>query len=356
MERLAIIPILGVLIIAHELGHFAMARMVGIVVEEFALGFPPRLWSTVRRGVRYSLNLIPFGAYVRLLGEEDPSARGSFAGQSKKARALVLAAGSGVNFLLAIGAFALAYGTGWPDRSNLEIRVAEIAAGSPAASSGIAVGDVVREVDGVPVRRPEDIRQRTQSRPGQPIQLVVQRDGGGERSLTLTPRADPPEGQGPLGVRLEARALPSQHDPLSSLAFGVSQALQIVGLTLAAPAMAIRGELPLDMVRPIGLPGMTQLAGDAAVAVVQTGWLFPVLMLAGVFSAGLAVANLLPLPALDGGRLFFVLVEAIRGRRISPEREGVIHAAGLVLLISLMVVISFYDVVEPLPGIDWGAR
>ncbi|OGG44314.1 MAG: hypothetical protein A3F84_23270 [Candidatus Handelsmanbacteria bacterium RIFCSPLOWO2_12_FULL_64_10] len=353
MERLAIIPILGLLIVAHELGHFVVARMLGIVVEEFAIGFPPRLLSTVRGGVRYSLNLIPFGAYVRLLGEEDPSVRGSFAGQPKRARALVLAAGSGVNFLLAIFAFTLAYGTGWPDPSNVEVRVAETLPGSPAATAGLAVGDVIREANGAPVLSALDLRQRT--RPGELVEIVVER-GGTRLLITMTPRADPPEGQGPLGIRVEAHALPTRHDPLSSVVFGVRQAVEVVGLTLAAPAMAIRGELPPDMLRPIGLPGMSQLAGDAATAVVQTGWLFPVLILAGVFSAGLAVANMLPLPALDGGRLFFVLIEAIRGRRISPEREGLIHAAGLMLLLSLMLVISYYDVVRPLPGIDWGVK
>src|SRR5437763_14357214 len=107
--------------IAHELGHFIVAKRSGITVEEFAIGFPPRLFSFVRGGVRYSLNLIPLGAYVKMLGEEDPSAPGSFASQSKLVRAIVLAAGSGMNFLVAVVAFSLAYATGLPDPNAMEI-------------------------------------------------------------------------------------------------------------------------------------------------------------------------------------------------------------------------------------------
>lgn len=338
---------------AHELGHFVVARLCGVVVEEFAIGFPPRLLSRVIGGVRYSLNSIPFGAYVRLLGEDDPAATGSFASKAKLPRALILAAGSGVNLLVAVLAFALAYGTGWPDNSNLSIRVAEVVAGSPGDLAGLRVGDIIRSVGDKVVRTPSDLRDSLEASPGQPVPVTIDREGT-ESTLKVVPRKEWPEGQGPVGIRLEVRALPTAHDPISSLGFGVKQALQIVGLTLMAPAMAIHGDLPLDAVRPIGLPGMSQLAAEATTAVVQSGWIFPVLMLTGVFSAGLAVANLLPLPALDGGRLFFILVEAIRGRRIAPEREGMIHAAGLMLLLSLMIAISFYDVLQPVPAIDWG--
>lgn len=353
MEQLAIIPILGFLIIAHELGHFIAARVSGVVVEEFAVGFPPRLGSVVQGGIRYSLNLIPFGAYVRLLGEEDPSAPGSFAGKSKSARALILGAGSGMNLIVAMLAFALAYGTGWPDPSAVVVRIAEVLPESPGHAGGLRGGDVVRAMDGAVIQGPAELRGYVQGKLGQPVRVTVEREQG-TRELTVVPRTEWPEGQGPLGIRLQARALPVPHDPVSSLIFGARQTLQVVGLTVIAPALAIRGELPLEVVRPIGIPGMTQLAAEATTAVVESGWLFPVLVLAGVFSAGLAAANMLPFPALDGGRLLFVAIEAIRGRRVAPEREGLIHAAGLMLLLSLMILISFYDVVQPLPAIDWG--
>ncbi len=355
LEHLAIIPILLVLIVSHELGHFFVARWCGVVVEEFAIGFPPRLFGRVIGGVQWSLNLIPFGAYVRLLGEDDPAAPGSFASQPRLQRALILAAGSAVNFLVAILAFALAYGTGWPDPTNVIVRVAEVAPGSPAADGGLIKGDIVQAVEGVQLRGSAQLREHVQAHPGQPVTITVDRSGA-NLDLRVIPRADPPEGQGPLGVRLDLRALPSQHDPLSSLQFGLQQTLGVVGLTLSAPAMAIRGELPADALRPIGLPGMSQLAAEATSAVTQSGWFFPILILAGVFSAGLAVANMLPLPALDGGRLLFIAIETVVGRPVPRAIEGFIHTTGLVALIMLMIVISFNDVMTPVPGIDWGLR
>ena len=180
MEWLAIVPILGLLMIAHELGHFIVAKKSGIVVEEFAIGFPPRLFSRVTRdGVRYSLNLIPLGAYVKMLGEEDPTAPGSFASQSKRIRLAVLVAGSAMNFLVAVAAFSFAYGTGWPDVSASPIEIGGIAAESPAQAAGLQPGDVVRSVDGKDVATIPEFQREIQSHLGQSMQLVVERGGQG---------------------------------------------------------------------------------------------------------------------------------------------------------------------------------
>jgi regulator of sigma E protease len=120
--------------------------------------------------------------------------------------------------------------------------------------------------------------------------------------------------------------------------------------------MAIQGVISPDMLRPIGLPGMAQVTSQAVGYAADTGAWFPILTVTGTFSAGLSVANMLPLPALDGGRLFFIIIEAIRGRRVNPEREGMFHFVGIVVLITLMVLISINDLVAPLPAIDWGGR
>ena len=357
MEILAIVPILGFLMIAHELGHFIVAKRAGITVEEFAIGFPPRILSIERGGVRYSLNLIPLGAYVKMLGEEDPSAPGSFASKGKVVRSSVLVAGSGMNFLVAVAAFTIAYATGWPEPVT-EIRIGEVVAASPAAEAGIQTGDVVTRVDGATLKNGSELRARIQQRLDQPLNITVLR-GVEEVTMTVTPRSRPPQGQGALGVQLQDRTLsvePIPHGPLESLQFGFRRTFEIIGLTFSAPIMAIRGDIEPDLVRPIGLPGMTQVAAQSAKAAVESGWWFPVLLITGAFSAGLAVANMLPLPALDGGRLLFVVIEALRGRRVSPEREGLIHLVGLVVLFSLMILVSINDLRSPLPTIDWGLR
>jgi regulator of sigma E protease len=247
----------------------------------------------------------------------------------------------------------VAYATGVPDPQNLSVRIAEVVAGSPADQAGLREGDVLVVVDGTPIRSPATLSEYLSTHGGQRTTLEVER-GGTRETLVATPRVDPPPGQGALGVRLSVRALPTQHDPLTSLQFGVRQTINVMALTLSAPAMVISGALPTEAVRPIGIPGMSQMAAEATSAVVESGWLYPILFLAGVFSTGLAVANMLPLPALDGGRLLFVGIEAIRGRPVPARLEGAIHLAGLMMLLTLMIAISANDILSPVPGIDWG--
>src|SRR4051794_880542 len=140
LQWLAIIPIPSILMLVHELGHFITARRAGIVVQEFGFGLPPRIYGYEKNGVIFSLNWIPFGAFVKMLGEEDPTAEGSFASKSKLTRGIVLAAGSGMNFLLAVVVFAFAYMTGWP--TPVAVEIAEVAAESPAQAAGLMAGDV----------------------------------------------------------------------------------------------------------------------------------------------------------------------------------------------------------------------
>lgn len=355
LELLAILPILSIMMVLHELGHFITARKAGITVQEFGFGLPPRIFGINRGGVIYSINWIPFGAFVRMLGEEDPTEPGSFARKGKLTRAIVLASGSAMNFALAVVAFALAYMTGWPSPVENEVEIVRVMAGTPAEQAGLREGDHVIALGGQPVQRIDDFRTLTQQHAGQPITVTVLRDGQ-QIDLTVTPRANPPEGQGAMGVAITTPTRLQTHGPLESLAFGFERTVQLIVLTLVAPVQVLRGALPADLVRPIGLPGMAQVAGDAARAAVDTGVWFPVLTVTGTFSAGLAVANMLPIPALDGGRLLFVLIEAVRGRRVSPDRENMLHFVGIVVLITLMVLISLNDILAPLPPVDWSPR
>jgi regulator of sigma E protease len=341
--------------LVHEWGHFVTARRSGITVQEFGFGLPPRLFGIERGGVIYSINAIPFGAFVKMLGEEDPTQPGSFARQPKRVRALVLAAGSGMNFITAAVVFAIAYMSGWPTPVDNEVEIAQVVSGTPADQAGIRAGDMVVAVNNDPIVRVEDFRNRTQQNLGRPMQVTLVRDGQ-QQTVTMTPRANPPEGQGAVGVALRAPVRAQNHGLLESIGLGFSRAVQIVAFTLAAPVMAIQGVISPDMLRPIGLPGMAQVASQAVDYAADTGAWFPILTVTGTFSAGLSVANMLPLPALDGGRLFFILIEALRGRRVNPEREGMFHFVGIVVLITLMVLISINDLVAPLPAIDWGGR
>jgi regulator of sigma E protease len=359
VNLLAIVPILSVLLIAHELGHFITARWAGITVEEFGIGLPPRLIGIRRGGILYSLNLIPFGAFVRMLGEEDPTAPGSFARKPKRVRAGVLAAGSFMNFALAVVAFALAFATGIPTVvQETAVRVQTVAAGSPAEAAGLKPGDIIYKINGDQAAPLEHFGQVAREHLGQVVTLEIERDGA-RQTVTLTPREHWPEGQGPMGVTLQpfgGKVVPIRYGPLESLWYGFRASVGVVVTTLSIPVLLIGGLIPAEAARPIGLPGMAQLASQAASATVQTGWWFPILSLTGYISAGLSLANLLPLPALDGGRLLFVVIEAVRGRRVSPEREAAVHFIGMVALLALMLLISLNDLSQPLPAVDWGVR
>jgi regulator of sigma E protease len=353
MNILAFLPILSVMMFVHELGHFVTARLTGITVLEFGFGLPPRLWGFKRNGVMYSINWIPFGAFVKMLGEEDPTAPGSFASKPIHIRALVLAAGSGMNFLLAVLAFSMVYIVGVPGVSpDGPVRIAEVAAGSPAAAAGLQPRDVLVSFNGQPVNV-QTFREAAATHLDQPIQVEVSR-GNQTMVVTLTPRSNPPQGQGAIGIVLGAGLV--QLSPVAAVGQGFTQTVRAIGTTLSIPKMLIEGSLAPSDARLIGLVGMAQTTSEAVSYVADTGFWYPLFVLTGLFSAGLSIANLLPIPALDGGRLFFVLLEWVRGRRVPPEREAAFHFVGIVVLLMLMVIISFNDLISPLPAVNWGGR
>jgi regulator of sigma E protease len=355
LQWLAIIPILSLLMLVHELGHYITARRAGVVVQEFGFGLPPRIFGIEKNGVIYSLNWIPFGAFVKMLGEEDPSDPGSFASKSKLTRFVILAAGSFMNFVTAGVVFALAYASGWPTPVPDQVQIGQVVAGSPAEAAGLRPGDLVVSMNGQPITSTQQFQQIARESSGQPIQLQLRR-GGEPLDVSVTPRVNPPPGQGALGVAIQAPVRPTRHGPIESIGLGFKRAVDIIAFTAWAPIMYFQGLMPGEMLRPIGLPGMAQVTSQAVEASVQSGYWFPILVMTGTFSAGLAFANLLPIPALDGGRIFFILIEAIRGRRVSPEREGLVHFVGIVVLIALMVMIAINDIQNPFGTVDFGVR
>lgn len=347
--------ILSLMVFFHELGHFVLAKRGNVKVEEFGIGFPPRIWATRRGETEYSVNLIPLGGFTKMLGEDDPTEPRSLARAPKRWRAAILSGGSLMNIFLAVLLFAGAYMVGWPTATVTETEIFKVAALSPAEQAGLKEGDVVISVAGVKISTAVDLKNTTQLHLGETIEMVVKR-GDQEVPLSITPRRTWPKDQGPLGVGIWDKPVkiePIAHDPLSSIALGAERTFQVIVMTLSVPVMIINGQLPAELARPVGPIGIYQVTSQAAAATVDTGWLFPILNVMGVFSAGLGLANLLPIPGLDGGRLVFVAIEAIRGRRVSPQREGFIHLVGLLLLVCMMVIISYFDLLFPITGMDW---
>ncbi len=359
-EWLAVIPVLSFLLLVHELGHFIVARMVGIRVEEFGFGLPPRIWGVKKGEVIYSVNAIPLGAFVRMTGENGENANDerSFGAKGKLARAAVLVAGPGMNFLAAAVLFAAAFMLGTPTAAVQDTFVYKVSPGSPAEAAGLQAGDKIVAMDGQKLDTVNQFVDGTRQKIGQQVDLTVDRNGQ-PLDIKVTPRTKWPEGEGPLGVALQAKTVKTElvrYPVYKAIPMGFGQAAQAIETTVQLVGMTIRGAIPIDVARPTGPIGIARMTADAAEQIADNGWWFPIITLTGLVSAGLALANMLPFPALDGGRLLMIAIEAVRRKKISPERESAFHFVGLMVLLTLMIMVSYYDVITPMPSIDWGLR
>jgi regulator of sigma E protease len=344
----ALALVLTPIIFIHELGHFLTARLFKIRVEEFGIGFPPRALKLFEwGGTIFSLNWIPVGGFVRPAGEDDPSIPDGLAGASKTARFTVLAAGSTFNFILAVLLFWVAYMIGPP-----AIVVDSVDPNTPAEVAGLQAGDVLLAINGTTI---EDDRalliDEVESNGGQEVTLLINRDDE-ELLLTVIPRR---EGEyiageeGPLGISLDNdNSYRYSQGPIEALQSAAGGVWEIMYLTARIPLMIIQGEISAAEARPVGVVGIGQIAGQAAQTTATTGNWFQLLWVVAFISVAVGFTNLLPIPALDGGRILFVLIEAIRGRRVEPEREGMVHLLGMIFLLGLMVLLIVQDLVNPI--------
>ncbi len=332
--------LLSVLIFVHEFGHFLVARLFGVKVEEFGFGLPPRVWSRKIKGTLYSLNLLPIGGFVRLKGEEGEALgfgdSDSFAVQSKLKRLGIVVAGALGNFVLAWFLFSLLLNYGMAVSAG-KVLVGEVDEGSPAAVAGILSGDFITSLEGEPTETAEELFRLTRENLEKNVVLEVER--GGERTkVNVLPRSSPPSGEGPLGVGITT-AYTTKTVPFWQTPFlGFQEAWQ----TLTTMAEGI-WETVLDLFRgeevmvggPVAIYAYSKAYGGAG--------LQAFLNFMALVSINLVVVNLLPIPALDGGRVLLVGIEALRRKRISPRVEAMINSVGLALLLALMVLLSIRD-------------
>lgn len=337
--------ILTPIVIIHEFGHFWAAKLSKIRVEEFGFGLPPRAVKLFERGgTLYSLNWIPVGGFVRPAGEDNPDVPGGLAAASKKARLFVLSAGAGMNFITAILFFWLALVLGAP-----AVQVSGVNPGSPAEIGGLQSGDVILEVEGRMVMSSNTLVNSVAERAGTSLDLLILRDGQ-QQTVSVTPRRAgeyDAATEGPLGISL-GEGPRVKRDPVQAITGSLEFMWEYISLYARLPSMLINGEITAQEARPVSIVGISQIAGEAAESSASGRTLYPLLTMASFISIALGLTNLLPLPALDGGRIMFVLLEAIRGRRIEPEREGMVHVIGMLVLLGLMVVLIIQDIVNPI--------
>lgn len=417
------IPVVGILILIHEIGHFWAARWMGIKIEEFGIGFPPRAITLgVRNGVRYSLNWLPLGGFVRMAGEDDPMVEGGLASAKPWRRIIVLLAGALMNLLLAILLYTGLVMAGQWEIASDQVAIFRVEPDTPAAAAGLQSGDVIAAINGRPVTSFQDMHIETTLNRGHLITLEVDRDGT-PLSMELTPRREYPEGQGPIGigmVYLEEPATIQAVEPDSpgdaaglrendvilsvdgqpienSLQFmqymdqhldqtvqvTVQRGAEVLDLSVANESEYEAYPLGLSLVRmeyrryPLGqalveggrqtveaallvprtLGGLfrrsvpvSDLAGPVGITymaaeVAQTAGFRGLLNLAALISVNFFLVNLFPIPALDGGRIAFALVEWVSGgKRLSPEKEGLIHLIGFVLLLAFVITVTVFDI------------
>ena len=335
--------IIAILILVHEWGHFMAARRIGIPVYEFSLGFGTRLFSKKKDGVEYSLRLIPLGGYVRMAGEEpgDSDDPNGFNHRTPLEKMAVSFAGPFMNFVLAIIIFIYTFaviGVGQPvDKAIL----GEVIKDKPAYQAGLQSGDKILAVNQQKVSSWEGFVGVIQNEPaGQPIQLTIERKGK-TRELTVTPTVNESTGKSILGVYSQIEY--KRQGIITAIKMGFIQTYQMTVLLLQGLGLLISGGASAsDLAGPVGIASMV---GEAA-----RGGMVYLLSFTAFLSINLGILNLLPIPALDGSRFVFAIVEAIRRKPMDPEREGFIHWIGFLFLMGLIVLATYNDIVRLIKG------
>jgi regulator of sigma E protease len=357
MSIILFIIILVTLIVGHEFGHLLAAKRAGMKVPEFGIGFPPKLWGVKIGSTEYTINALPFGGFVRIVGEDgvtdDPNAFGK---KSVWAQALTLFAGPFANIVLGFIAFWIAFMVGMPtaledaealQMTNTRVVVSELLPGSPAAESGLAVGDTVvsLEVGSVTtiIRSPKDIV--TALGDGSEDVTVHAQRGATEHDYIVTPKAgiitDAPERKA-LGVGSLIVGTVQYGFFESIFKAGAATVNGLVGIVLGFGVLIAGLFTASTSIATLSGPvGIASLVGDAAYFGAGQ-----VLSLTAIISLNLAVLNLLPFPALDGGRLALLATETVRGRPVKKETSEAINTVGFLLLITLMLVVTWQDITK----------
>lgn len=345
---------LSFLILVHEFGHFIAARRAGIRVEEFGLGFPPRLFGIKKGGTIYSINLLPLGGFVKIYGEqgEDSDNKESFAGRPIWIRTIIVAAGVLMNIAVGFVLLAAVFMSGVPSSGedgdakyvkDITIRIVEVAKGSPAANANIRSGDIPLAMGLYPdlkgISSIQEFQDLTKVFAGKEITIRIQR---GEEILEkkIIPRENPPTDEGPLGVAL-SEAGTARYPWYLAIYKAFVESFYIFFLIFGTLfkilfVLITTGKMAFEPSGPIGIAVMSSQASSIGINYF--------LYFIALISLNLAALNIFPFPALDGGRILFFLIEKIKGSPVSRRAENLVHTFGFAILIGIIILISIHDV------------
>lgn len=328
------------LVVGHEFGHFVAAKLLGATVEEFGVGFPPKVASKKIGETEYSLNAIPFGGFVRIHGESElreetvvplNTSKRSFRDLSAVRKVTIVAAGVLMNLLIAWAAFTIVFMIGMPQRAV----ISQVAAGSPAALANLSPGDQVLDFD-----TPEAFTSFIAANAGHEVSFKISHNGE-TKTLTVTPRVNPPAGEGHLGVAVIEGGVAKEGFVKAVIDGGklTIEASKSIFATLAGLIKGIlMGQLGKlsEVTGPVGIFGIIGQASKLGLV-----YLFELL---GLISVNLAVVNSFPFPALDGGRILIIMLQKLNRRAVSPYLENIVNALGLIFLLFLMLLITIRDI------------
>lgn len=339
MKIIIALLIFSAIILFHELGHFLLAKRNKIKVNEFCLGLGPTLVGFTKGETKYSIKLLPFGGACMMEGEdEDSDAEGSFQSKSVWARIAVVAAGPIFNFIMAFVLSLILIGFVGYDVPKLTAVTADY----PAAEAGMQVGDEIVKINGHKIHFSREISFYTYFHSGEEMDITYKRDGE-KHEVHVVPVKE--EDSGAYRIGIEYSTARERGNLLQTIQYSVYELRYWIYTTIQSLKFLVTGVVGVnDLSGPVGIVKTIGDTYDASRAVSAFSVVMSMLNIAILLSANLGVMNLLPIPALDGGRLVFLIVEAIRGKRIDPDKEGMVHFVGLVLLMGLMVLVMFNDI------------
>ena len=356
MQFVVFILMLSILILIHEFGHFFMARFFKMRVEEFGVGLPPRAKTLFKRkNTIFSLNWLPLGGFVKLYGEdmenaEQAASPEAFFNKPMWQRAAVLLSGVFMNFVLGVVIFGAVYTyLGIPTKTN-KVFVVEVGKGTPAELAGIKVkgqiGKILLNEQNIQFSGVDEFLNKIDSLKGKEVQLVLLNSDGSEQTVSITPRLNPPEGQGPLGVALSSVELKKYEIwqmPFRGMVVGLQEAWSwgkeiVVNFGKIIVNLVTGKGLPKDIAGPVGIYQVSK-------EMYKVGWI-AVLQFMAILSVNLSILNVLPFPALDGGRVAFLAIEKVIGKKKKNAIEGWVNTLGMVFLLGVMVLVTIKDIVK----------
>ncbi len=344
MSVILVIIFLSLLVLVHELGHFLSAKFFGVKVEEFGFGFPPKITGIKKGGTTYSLNLLPLGGFVKIFGENGDDLnlkrKDSFNAQPTWRKSVIIGAGVIMNLILAWLILGIVIAVGTP----LKVIVTSVAPNSPASEAIIKPGDSISEI----ILNDKIIKTETSkifldainNNLDKDIALRIVSESGDEETKKVSPRSRPPKGEGPLGITIAESGVKKEPLPVnffkSALIVGEETGLAFKGFFGVVKGLIIGDGSISKITGPVGIFTFAEQTSKKGI--------LPLMYFAAIISINLAVLNIIPIPALDGGRLLFIIIEKIRKKSLSFRFQAIANAIGFIALLTLIIIVTIKDI------------